>query len=228
MPIAVTVVLSVLLLLLLALLLRVKFTLEYREAVVLKWHILGLSFALFPKTEKHVHPRRYTPRAIRRRKRRAQKKRARKLRRANKRAKRNAKKTGGKPRVRVGLHENVILLRALAAALLRKTGKRLHLKAARVHIRVATGDAATTAVLYGAVCASLAYLLAILERTTRLTAGPKGISVVADYLAERPTADVRLVFSARVWELLALLFTAALAAVKHRHTKKQKRTEDKL
>ena len=162
MPISVTVVLSVLLLLLLALLLRVKFTLEYREAVVLKWHILGLSFALFPKTEKHVHPRRYTPRAIRRRKRRAQKKRARKLRRANKRAKRNAKKTGGKPRVRVGLHENIILLRALAAALLRKTGKRLHLKAARVHIRVATGDAATTAVLYGAVCASLAYLLAIL------------------------------------------------------------------
>ena len=228
MPIAVTVVLSVLLLLLLGLLLTVKFTLEYRESVVVKWHILGLSFAIFPKTEKQIHPRKYTPRATLRRERRAKRKKARRLRRAKRRAKNRASKTGAKPRARTGLHENIILLRALAAALLRKTGKRLHLKAARLHIRVATGDAATTAVLYGAVCASLSYLLAILARTTRLTAGPKDIDVRADYLAERPSADVKLVFSARVWEILALLFTAALAVVKKRHAKKQPKKNDYL
>ena len=224
MPVAVTVILSVLLLLLLGLLLTVKFTLEYRESVVVKWHILGLSFAIFPKTAKQIHPRKYTPRATLRRERRAKRKKARRLRRAKKRA----SKTGAKPRARTGLHENIILLRALAAALLRKTGKRLHLKAARLHIRVATGDAATTAVLYGAVCASLSYLLAILARTTRLTAGPKDIDVRADYLAERPSADVKLVFSARVWEILALLFTAALAVVKKRQAKKQPKKNDYL
>ena len=219
MPIAVTVILAVLLLLLLCLCLTIRLTVEYHEAVVLKWHILCFSFTLYPKTEKHVHPRKYTKRALARRERRAHRKQEKKARRLKKRAAQHTPKKSGKPRG--GLHENIILVRALVAALLRQTGKRLHLRAAKAHIRVATGDAATTAILYGAISASLAYLLALLDRVTRLKTTPKSVSVVADYLAEHSCADIKLVFSMRVFEALALLFHAALAVVQQRRKQKQ-------
>ena len=97
------------------------------------------------------------------------------------------------------LREKIRLVRALAAVLIRSTHKHLRLHAARLHVRVATGDAATTAVTYGAVSASLAYLLAGLDKVTRLKAQPPDVAVTADFLGERSLADIKIVFSLRVW-----------------------------
>ena len=224
MPIALTVILAVLALLLLALFLSVRFVVEYRDTVVLKLKILCFSRMLYPKNEKHVHEKKYTPRAIARRKQKALRKSERKARRAKKRAAKRKAPTGkGKRKQTTGLRENVVLVRTLVAALLRKTGKRLHLKVARVHIRVATGDAATTAILFGAVSASFSYLLAFIDRITDLRSGEKSMSVVADYLSDRSGADVKLVFSMRLWEGLALLFHAALVVVGQRHRRKKRK-----
>ena len=107
--------------------------------------------------------------------------------------------------------EKIALVRALAAVLVRKTGKHLRLQAAALHIRVATGDAARTAILYGAVCQSLAYLLALLDRVTRLRATEPDVSVESDYLSEKSSADVHLVFSIRIIGALAILFPVAFA-----------------
>ena len=222
MPIVLTVILAVLAFFVLALLLTLRLTVEYREAVVLRLRILCFSRTLYPKSEKHVRPKKYTPRAIARRKRRALRKSERKLRRAKRRLKKQGARTGTKkPKGGQGLRENLVLVRALVAALLRKTGNRLHLTAARVHIRVATSDAATTAILYGAVSASFAYLLAFIDRVTDLRSHQKSMSVTADYLAEHSSADVKLVFSMRVWEALALLFHAALAVVVQKRRRKK-------
>ncbi len=229
MPIAVIVILAILLFLLLLLSLSVYFTVEYRESVILRLRVLFFTLTLYPKGEKHVRARKFTPRAIKRRERKALRKAEKKAHRAKKRAAKRAKKAGpGKPRAAGGLKENVVLVRALVAALLRKTGKHLHLRAARLHIRVATGDAATTAILYGAVSASVAYLFALVDRATRLHAKPHNVSVVADYLSERSSADVRLVFSMRVFGALILLFHAALTFVtKKRASKKARVNKEK-
>ena len=102
-------------------------------------------------------------------------------------------------------------MRALAAALVRKTGKHLRLRAARLHLRVATGDAAKTAILYGAVCQTLSYLLALLDHVTRLKAAEPDVAVTADYLSEKSEADVHLIFSLRLIGALAILFSIAFA-----------------
>ena len=116
-----------------------------------------------------------------------------------------------------------MLVRGIASALIRKTQKKLRLVAARLHINVATGDAAKTAVLYGLVCQSLAYLLAALDRVTKLRAAEPDVAVTADYLAEKPSVDVKLVFSVRVAGVISLLISTALSYLRQRQQIKSTR-----
>ena len=117
------------------------------------------------------------------------------------------------------------MIRAVCAALFRKTNKHLRLHAAKLHINVATGDAARTAVLYGAVCQSLAYLLALLDRITRLRAVEPDVAVNADFLGERSTADVRLELSVRLGGALLILLGVMPAYVKAKLDRKQRRKQ---
>lgn len=92
--------------------------------------------------------------------------------------------------------------------LFKKFFKHLHIQVARLKIRVATGDAASTAVLYGAVIQSVAYMMEILNRITHVDGLKKAeIEVVPDYLAEKTTMDMCFVFSLRVWHVFAILFS---------------------
>lgn len=100
------------------------------------------------------------------------------------------------------LRDELRLVRALLQTVVRRRKKWLRLHAARLHIRVATGDAAATAVLYGAVCQSLAYLLALLDGVARVKAREPDVSVIADFEGERPSADVKIILSLRVIDVL--------------------------
>lgn len=223
MPIFLIVILAILFLFVLLFTLRARFVITCGEAVILKLHVLCFTITLFPKQKKRGAPGDYTPRKIAKRARRAEKKRARKARRAERKAKKNARSAAKKahePQGKPSLRDNLALARALVAALVRKTNTHLRLTAARLHIRVATGDAATTAVLYGAVSASLAYLLAALDRVTDLRTKPHDVSVYADYLAEKSHVDMKLIFSIRVWGALSLLSAAALTFLKTRRAQK--------
>ena len=138
----------------LLLLARVRLTVMWRREVRVTARYLFILFPVFPKK---VRWRRYTAK------------------RAEKERKKAAKHAAGhKPKKEPGqagkeeqkpftFRENLQLVRALVAVLVRRTGKHLRLDATRVHLFVATGDAAATAVAYGAVSASLAYLIAALE-----------------------------------------------------------------
>lgn len=228
MPIPLIVILAILLFFVLLLLLPVRIVITCREAVAVRMKILFITVPLFPRHTKPPSPRDYTPRRLARKRRRAEKRAARKARRAAKKAAKSGKavdtlKSGHTPSPRPTLRENIRLVRALVAALVRKTGKHLHLKVARMHIRVATGDAATTAILYGATSASLAYLLAALDRVTSLKTKPREMGVFADYLHEKSSIDLKLIFSLRVWGALALVFSAALTFIKTRRAQKAAR-----
>ncbi len=228
MPIPLIVILAILLFFVLLLLLPVRIVITCRETVVLRLKILFVTVPLFPRHTKPASPRNYTPRRMARKRRRAEKRAARKARRAAKKAEKSSRaadtlKKRHTPSPAPTLRENIRLVRALVAALVRKTGKHLHLRVARLHVRVATGDAATTAILYGGVCASLAYLLAALDRVTALKAHSRETSVFADYLSEKSSIDLKLIFSLRVWGALALLFSAALTFIKTRRQQKAAR-----
>ena len=223
MPTFLIVILAILFLLVLLLALRVRLVITCGEAVRLRLLFLCFSVTLFPRQKKRVRFSKHTPKGVEKRKRRAEKKRAKKAQKAEKKAKKDAldaAKKAHEPKGKPTLRDNLALARALVSALVRKTNKHLRLTAARLHIRVATGDAATTAVLYGSVSASLAYLLAALDRVTDLKAKPRDVSVFADYLADKPAVDMKLVFSMRVWGALSLLFSAAITFLRTRRGQK--------
>lgn len=100
--------------------------------------------------------------------------------------------------------------------LLSKFFSHLHVDVAKFHINIATGDAATTAITYGAVCDVLLHLFAILEPLKGFDL-PKtrDISVNADYLSEKTTADIRISFSLRIWHIIHIILATFIKMVMH-------------
>lgn len=207
MPIPLIIIGAILLLIALSLALRVRICIVLKDSVSITLHILCFKKRLFPRRK--APKRKYL----------SKKRAAKKARKAAKKAAREAAEEAKAkhllaPKKEKTLAEKIVLLRAVCAALIRKTRKHLRLHAARLHIRVATGDAAETAVLYGVVCQSLSYLLALFDRVTKLKAVTPDVSVTADYLAEKPHADVKLVFSLRVLGAIVILISAAFAYIR--------------
>lgn len=230
MPIPLIVIGGVLVFFLCLLTLRVRVSIVLGDEVSLSLKILCFKIRLFPRNKK-VKWKHYTPeRAAKIAAQKARKQALKEAKRAAKKAKKKAEKhllaeKGEKKKT--SLAEKIRLVRVLAAALIRKTNKHLRLKAARLHLRVATGDAASTAILYGAVCQSLAYLLALLDRVTKLKAAEPDVSVTADYLSEKSSADVKLIFSLSLWGAFATVFSIAFAFIHTKlHQKSQKKKKD--
>jgi len=104
---------------------------------------------------------------------------------------------------------------AVIGALFSKFSKRLHIKVARLKVKVATGDAASTAILYGAVIQSVAYIIELLQSVTNVD-GLKSaeISVEPDYLSEKTSMDLCFIFSLRIRHVFEILFGTLGRAIK--------------
>ena len=110
----------------------------------------------------------------------------------------------------------------------------LTLRARRIVVTVSTGDAAKTALLYGAVSASLAGLVEFVDRSVARVKcrGRDVIDVRADFLSGKTTADIDLTFSARVSRALKLLFVVLTSKPsggkpKHKGSKKKRKQNNK-
>ena len=66
-------------------------------------------------------------------------------------------------------------------------------------MRVATGDAASTAILYGSISQALSYLVATLDSITNLDSLKRSdILIYPDYLSDKLEAKINLTFSIRL------------------------------
>lgn len=102
---------------------------------------------------------------------------------------------------------------------------KLHIDIARIRVIVATGDAAETAITYGAVAQSLAYFLEFVDSITNLKTNKKSeISVNADFLSEKTTADIDISFRLSVGNVVSNGVYLAFEYLKHRFFNKN---EDK-
>ena len=213
MPLVLYILCAVLLLVLFLLCLRVRLVVRAGENVTLELRILFLRFCLYPKKKK-IDPHDYSPRKLAR----MRKKEAKRVKKSTKKKqKHQTEHQGKKDDVALTLRDKIALVRALCAVLVRYTKKHLRLHAARLHVRVATGDPATTALAYGAVSQSLAYLLGALDHVTRLKATEPDVGVIPDFLAERSEIKAHLIFSMRVW---GLLLTALPTLIAHMNKKR--------
>ena len=119
------------------------------------------------------------------------------------------------------------MILAIVKVFFGRFGHHLHIDLTRLRLTVATGDAAKTAILYGAVCQSLAYLLALLDRITHLRAPSPDVDVTADFLGEKSSADVKIVLSLRLGGALSILVSVAVAFLKAKMDQKQRRKQAK-
>ena len=124
--------------------------------------------------------------------------------------------------------DTVKLALAIAKTALSSFFGHLRVDVARFKIKVATGDAASTAIAYGAVSQATSYLLALLKNNKRVKGlGSAKMDVACDFLAEESSADIKISFSLRVWHILHLALTSLITLIKHKISA-EKEKEQKL
>ena len=201
---------------------RASVTIEYRDELSLWVRVFGIKIGILPKKEKKYRHRRYTLKKIRRRDERAAKKKAkadaaRREREAEKAArkerekKRRASMTKAqlkaekkrKKAERPKLGDVVSLSLGVAKLFFSRFFGKLHIKIARLYVNVATGDAASTAILYGALYPSAHLFLAGLEKISNVDGLKRAdMKITPDYLSEQTTIDLKLSFSVSLGALL--------------------------
>ncbi len=214
--------------------LRATITLEYKEEVTVWLRVLFINLKLVPGKKKTVDPNDYTPKKFRRMMAKKHKKELQKWKKsqlkkqkkeekkqkkkADKEAERQAIKNGtAQPKKKRSLLENLTLIKAILDDIPPRFLRHLQIKLSRIVITVASDDAAKTAVMYGAVAQAVAYIVAFLDQMSRLKYAPEAeVDVVADFLAEKPTADVKISVAVRVWHIFDILFAAIKTFIKNR------------
>ena len=205
--------------------LRMKITLVYKENLEIYLRVLFFKIRLYPKSKKkhgpHYMSKRKSEKIWKKHKENEESKRQRRLQREQRK-----KSIKDRKKAVSDVLDTLSSLKELLTALVSRLFKHLKVDLARLKITVATGDAATTAVAYGAVCNAVSVLLAILEPLDGFsTPSKKDISVYADYLSESTTVDVKLTLSVRVWQALHVAITTFTTYVKQLVLKKSKQSQ---
>ena len=128
----------------------------------------------------------------------------------------------------IPLKELLPLVKDTVDELMRKTRKHLKLERWILKINVATGDPAVTGVLYGAVSAAGAQLMALVTSLKRVTRRKNAIytEITPDFISETPDVFLDAAFSMNIWRGISMLFTAWGGYKKYRALKKRKERQN--
>ncbi len=211
------ILLAVLLLVLSLLFAGIKLRIAYGPDFTLRLSFLGISVPLYPKKKAKIrlstfsykkHQKRLNTEAKK-----AEKKRLKQREKAKKKQQGAATKKQKKQLPTYGetvSDERSFLstLLSLVIGVIDKFFGMIRIDVVDLNIVVGGPDAANTAITYGLVSQGIAYLLEILHLKTKLRWKRKeAVSVRADFLAEKTTASVTLVFTFRLWYFINIGFT---------------------
>ena len=212
--------LLVLIMLALLLLMRVGISVKLCDDTLLTLGVGIFRIKLFPRREKKLRLSDYKIDKHRRRLEKEEKKKKKKA--AKKAEKKQSEKKSGKvlsektePKEKRDISELIEAVVEIVRVFFERFGRHLHIKLRRLNITVASPDAASTAVLYGAVCGAVQCLLELLYNSVTLTL-PKNeeITVTPDFTSEKTRADVDITFSLRLWQVIDILFRSVWAYIK--------------
>ncbi len=204
--------------------LRAEVLIAYSDELALTVRVLGLPIKILPKKKKKVKISAYSRKnrakyeAAQKEKalKKAKKKSEKKKKKEAAKAKKKADKAAGKVKPKKPIGEIIDMIRDLVAVAVLRFAKHLRIRIARLHIAVGTGDAASTAILYGAIAPAVACIAAYLDSTSTLRHPAKSdVDIHADYLSEKMQIDIEIGFSICVWQLFDILFRTGFRLVKH-------------
>ena len=141
---------------------------------------------------------------------------------SKKKQKAEKKKTSGdeeeKPK---GFKDQLDLYTDLVKSFFRPFRKHLTVKLVRFRIVIGSDDAAKTAILYGTIAQSVAYLLEIIRQTFRLKLKRgEEVEVRADYASDLIQAELLTAFTLRIWHVFPILGSVAGAYLRSKLKKK--------
>ena len=207
--------------------LKANVRLEFNEELILTVSVLGIKIKILPGKEKPININEYTfekhqnrlrqkyEAQLEKQKKKEAKKAAKAKKKAEKKAETPEQKKARKAVPKRSISDWINIAVGILAIFFKKFTKHFRIKVARLKVNVATGDAASTAIVYGAVVQSVAYLIEIISQVTNVDGLEKAdIDVKADYLSEKTTLDLCFVFSLRVWHLFDILFGVIGRAIK--------------
>lgn len=207
--------------------LKAKITVEYNDEVRLFVKVLFIKVGILPKKEKKNGPRSMSDRKAQKIKARLEKKAQKKrLKKQQKKQKKQAASNAPKKKKSLAeILDMIDMVKDIVSAVLKKFFGHLKIDIARLKIRVATGDAATTAIAYGAICDALTHLFILLDSAKNFKVPKeKEIWVVPDYLEDGIIADVKITFSIRVWHVFHVALAALVKFIAHTVKKKDKKS----
>ena len=220
---ALIVILSILLFLVLLMSVRIRITIEYNESLIVFARIMHIiRIPITPTKERKVKLSDYTEKEITKREklelekaqRKEQKKREKKEKKIEKKKRR--KEHPEEAQHERTLSENLSLIIDIVKVLFKRFFKHLRIDLSRIHISIAGEDAAQTAILYGVICQSVAYLLEIMKNfKTVSTPDFSDVTVTPNWIGEKTTVDIKLSFSLRVGHVFDLIFRVIGRAIKH-------------
>ena len=197
---------------------KIRITCIKKPRVVL--YVFGIPFTLISDKEKKEkaaskdlsrcrNPERALKKELKRQRKEAQKaekkkqKAAKKA--ARKKAKKQQKKAIAKTQPQPNIKENLEMVTALVKTAHRVTHGKIGVHVKKMHLSVATGDAAQTAILYGVIVQSASYLLHWIEaHFTKFQRDPGAVQIRADYLSAKSHTEIDILLSVRISQALGI------------------------
>ena len=191
---------------------KFKITIGYSEEISLTVKVLGIKIRILPAKSKKG-PQSMSPKKAKKIREKLLKKKKKKNEASRKKAAAKAEaKEHPQPKQKKSLSEILYiikLVRALVAKVIKKFFGHLRIDIARIKVNVATGDAASTAIAYGAVTQAINLLFPVLQQIKNFKLPDDSeIDVRADFVSDSMTMDLELSFSLRIWHLFSVAFGA--------------------
>lgn len=195
--------------------------------------VFGIPFRIFPKKEKKEptvkdlsgcrDPEKVLQREEKKRIRKAEKALRKQRKKEEKRLRKERKEERKIPLPTPNLKEKLEMILTVVKAVRHETKGKIRIRAFRLQLRIGAGDAAQTALLYGAVTQASAYLLQWIESNfNHIERKPGEIDISPDFVSGTTAADIDIRFSLRVFRALGILlgsFSAYRKADRRAHRK---------
>ena len=215
--------LAALIILLLLTPVRVRLRVDETGGLTVRVHTAHIPIFRHPAKQKAPKIKDYSPRAIKKR----QKKQARKQARLQK--KQTAKKAAFAHAASRGkrtlaqkvqkLTDTLSLITSLIDALHEKAFRAAHVHLYALQLRIGTGDAARTALLYGVICPAASALLQAIHQCSNLHVHhPKRMCVQPDFVNDTFHVEIDIALQLRVHHLLSLGLGALIHIIKHKQS----------
>lgn len=215
---ALIIVSAVVLAILLILMIPAGITVKYHGGFFISVDVLFIKFRVLPEKQKKIRLRDYSKQNFKKRmereRRRAEKKAAKKK---NLKSSGSGRKKAESADEKKEMHELLRILcrmRDIVFRIVRTFAGHIRTKLVRADIAVGAEDAASCALLYGAVSQLCAYIIEFLEQATKLKHTGEAVSVRADFEKDETCADIEIAFSVRLFFILTALIRFGIEFLK--------------